>query len=151
MALQPGMDSSLSKDNLNQQEADMLRVSVLAIKDFGEPSGALSPQAQLLLTKITQSYYGGLTADKLMPAALELANLAGPKNAQGMVDAHNQDVPTANFFSQAGYQGNPVTNRRTGSELLLQIERSMRGPNNSTQERPGQADFDRAFATALQH
>jgi hypothetical protein len=68
-----------------------------------------------------------------------------------MVDTNNQDVPTVNFFSQAGYQGNPVTNRRTGHELLLQIERSMQGPNNSTQERSGQADFDRAFATAPQY
>jgi hypothetical protein len=151
LALKPGVDGNLAKDKLSQQEADMLRVNVIAIKDFGEPSGKLSAQSQLLLNKITDSYYGGLTADKLMPAALELANLAGPKNAQGMVDTNNQDVPTVNFFSQAGYQGNPVTNRRTGHELLLQIERSMQGPNNSTQERSGQADFDRAFATAPQY
>jgi hypothetical protein len=146
LAMQPGIDSALSKDSISVKEADMMRVNVLAIKDVGELSGPLSPQAQLLLNKVTQSYYGGLTADKLMPAVLELANLSGPTNAKQMADVKNQNVPTVNFFSQAGYQGNPVTNRRTGPELLLQIERSMKGPNNSASDRPGQADFDRAFA-----
>jgi hypothetical protein len=148
LALQPGIDGSLSKDQLSQQEDAMLRTNVLTLRDFGENSGALSADSRLLLNKVVQSYYGGLTADKLMPAALELANLAGPKNAQAMIDAQNQDVPTVNFFSQAGYNANPVTNRRTGSELLLQIERIMRGPSNSNQDRPGQADFDLAFERA---
>jgi len=148
LAMGPGIDNNLSQDKLTKGEADLMRTGVLTSKEFGDPSGPLSHQSDLLLNKIVQSYYGGTTATNMMPAALELANLAGPKNAQGMMDAHNQDVPTPNFFSRAGYTANPVTNGRTGSELLLQIKRIMSGPSYSAQEKPGQADFDRAFDAA---
>jgi len=40
-------------------------------------SGTLSPNAQLLLSKLAVSHFNGLTAAKLMPAAIELSNLAG--------------------------------------------------------------------------
>jgi len=145
LAMQSGVDPALAKDKLSPGEAELVRTKALTIRSAGEPSGALSQPAQLLLNKISQSYYGGLDAAKLTPAALELANLAGPKNAQKMLDANNSDVPTPNFFSQAGYNANPVTNRRTASELLLQIQRSMRGPNFDAQLKPGQAEFEKAF------
>jgi len=145
LAMQPGVDPSLAKDTLTTEEAELVRTKALTIRSVGEASGALSQPAQLLLNKITQSYYGGLDAAKLTPAALELANLSGPKNAQLMLDAKNSDVPTPNFFSQAGYYANPVVGRRTASELLLQIQRSMRGPNFDAQLKPGQADFEKAF------
>ncbi len=121
-----GADPSLSEDKLTKGEDDLLRTGVLTMKECaGDPAGPLSHQSDLLLNKITQSFYGGLSPAKMTAAALEMANLAGPKPAQGMMDAKNQDVPTPNFFSRAGYTGNPVTNGRTGSELLLQIKRIM--------------------------
>jgi hypothetical protein len=148
LALRPGIDSALSPDNLSKQEADMMRNGILTEKGFGDPAGPLSPQADLLMNKVIESFYGGLTAANLTPAALELANLAGPKKAKGMIDVHNQDVPTPNFFSRAGYTANPVVNGRTGSELLLQIKRIMSGPSYSAAEKKGQADFEHAFDQA---
>ncbi|MBS2007083.1 MAG: hypothetical protein JST01_08580 [Cyanobacteria bacterium SZAS TMP-1] len=141
-----GVDDNLSRNKLPKGEADLLRTGVLTLRSIGEKSGALSPPAQLLLSKIAHSYYGGLDATKLTPAALELANLAGPKNAEQMLHAENAHIPTPNFFSQAGYYANPVTNRRTAAELLLQIQRSMRGPNYDATLHQGQADFESAFA-----
>jgi hypothetical protein len=151
LAMRPGIDDNLAADKLTKSESDMLRTGILTLKDFGDPRGVLPEPAQLLLNKVAQSYYGGLTEAKLMPAGLELANLAGAQKAQQMIDSKNKDVPTPNFFSQAGYSANAVTNGRTASELLLQIERIMRGPSFSEEERPAQADFDHAFDIIAQH
>jgi hypothetical protein len=61
----------------------------------------------------------------LTAAQLELMNLAGPGRGFEMMQPHLKDIPTANFFERAGYERNPVTNHRTGAELLTKIEALM--------------------------
>ena len=143
-AIQPGLDPSVLRSNLTDDERKLMNTQILTMRKFGGEQGSLSPNAIGLLDKITASYVGGITADTLMPAAIELANLAGMENAEAMLRPENARLPTANFFQRRGYEANPITNRRSADELLMQINRIMYGPNSDA-AKPGVRDFDEIF------
>lgn len=142
-ALGPGAGLELAREKLNDAENEMLNTKILQLKKFQDPAGPLSDSAKLLMDKMFAARFGEMTPDKLMPAALELANLAGSGNALLMLK--NLDKPTPNFFSRAGYEVNPTSNGRTAEELLLQIHRNMNGPNGDPARRPGVEALLRAF------
>jgi hypothetical protein len=142
-ALGPGAGLELAREKLNDAENEMLNTKILQLKKFTDPAGPLSNSARLLMDKMFAARFGELTPEKLMPAALELANLAGSGNALLMLK--NMDKPTTNFFSRRGYEGNPTSNGRTAEELLLQIHRNMHGPNGDPLRRPGVDGLLKAF------
>jgi hypothetical protein len=78
---------------------------------------------------------------KLTPAQLELMNLAGPGRGFKMMQPHLKNLPTANFFNRRGYERNPVTNNRTGAQLLAKIEALMK----KNMKRDGAREFIAAF------
>lgn len=142
-ALGPGAGLELAREKLNDAENEMLNTKILQLKKFGDPAGPLSDSGKLLMDKMFAARFGEMTSDKLMPAALELANLAGDGNALSMLK--NPDKITPNFFTRAGYDVNPVSNGRTAEELLLQIHRNMNGPNGDPARRPGVDALLKAF------
>jgi len=144
--LQSGPDDAMTDAKLSGSQRALLDSALLPLRRFGEGSGALSSEARSTLDKIWYSRFGGPKASELMPAAVELANLAGTGNALGMITPANRDYPTVNWFERAGYEGNPVTNRRTANELLMQIFQRMDESNRSPHKSASQIDFDKAFA-----
>jgi len=141
--LGPGAGLELAREKLTDAENEMLNTKILQIKKSTDSAGPLSNSAKLLMDKMFAARFGEMTSDKLMPAALELANLAGSGNALLMLK--NMDKVTPNFFSRQGYDVNPVSNGRTAEELLLQIHRNMNGPNGDPLRRPGVDALLKAF------
>ena len=139
-----GSPSEVEREHLSADEFKMMNSQILTIRRYGGDSGPLSPEARTLLDRVTFDYFGGFSADRLQAAAIELANLAGMGSAQMMLTPENANLPTSNFFARPGYQGNPVTSRRSANELLLQIYRIMHGPN-SDPGKPGMKQFNDAF------
>jgi len=85
-------------------------------------------QVQKLLDSVRFARAKGYSAP-LTAAELELMNLTGDGNGFDMVTmppALREQVPTANFFQQSGYERNPVA-RRTGvvARLIADIEGKM--------------------------
>ena len=101
-------------------------------------------QVQKLLNSVRFARAKGYSAP-LRAAELELMNLTGDGNGIDMVtmpQTLRQQVPTANFFQQSGYERNPVA-RRTGvvAGLLADIEGKMTRSSQS----PGAKDLAAAF------
>jgi hypothetical protein len=101
-------------------------------------------QVQKLLNSVRFARAKGYSAP-LRAAELELMNLTGDGNGIDMVtmpQTLRQQVPTANFFQQSGYERNPVA-RRTGvvAGLLADIEGKMTRASQS----PGAKDLAAAF------
>src|SRR5499426_1587801 len=85
-------------------------------------------QTQKLLNSVLFARRRGLT-EPLTAAELELMNLTGDGNGFDMVTMPaelRQQVPTANFFQQQGYERNPIA-RRTGvvAALIASIDAKM--------------------------
>lgn len=145
LALKSGTQPELAKDKLTAPEYELMNQKLLTLRRFGEPGGKLSNDARLLLDKTFVSHFGELSPAKGMPAALELANLAGSGKALAMLKTANADYPTVNFFARNGYEANPVTNRRSADELYMYIHRVMHGPNSDASNKPGVQDMLKAF------
>jgi hypothetical protein len=139
-----GKTSPLERDLLSTDEQQLINSRVLTIRRYGGQSGPLSVEARALLDRATSDYFGGFSADQFQPAAIELANLSGMGTAQEMLQPEHSNLPTSNFFARNGYQGNPITSRRSADELLLQIYRVMHGPNGDA-SRAGIAQFNAAY------
>jgi hypothetical protein len=139
-----GSPSAVERDHLSSDEFKVMNSQILTIRRYGGDSGPLTPEARAMLDRVTFDYFGGLSADRLQAAAIELANLAGMGSASKMLNPANATLPTSNFFARPGYEGNPVTSRRSANELLLQIYRIMHGPN-SDPSKPGMRQFNDAF------
>ncbi len=144
LGLKAGPDESVDRQNLTNGEYALLNLGILTLKRVGEQTGPLSPDASLLLDKLTNSYRGGITVESLIPAAVELVNLAGPGAASAMLQPANDTYPTTNFFTRKGYYANGITNGRSAGELLMQIDRIMHGLNRDP-NKPGQAQFEKIF------
>jgi hypothetical protein len=142
--LKPGADDSVDRQNLTSGQYAVLNLGILTLKRESEQTGPLSPEATLLLDKLTISYRGGITAQSLIPAAVELINLAGPGSASEMLAPANGNYPTPNFFTRPGYIANGITSGRSADELLMQIDRIMHGLNRDP-KKPGQAQFEKVF------
>ena len=101
-------------------------------------------QVQKLLNSVRFARAKGYTAP-LSAAELELMNLTGDGNGIDMVTmprALREQVPTANFFQQSGYERNPVARRTaTVAGLIADMEGKMaRGAQS-----PGAKDLAAAF------
>ena len=101
-------------------------------------------QVQKLLNSVRFARAKGYSAP-LSAAELELMNLTGDGNGIDMVmmpQTLRQQVPTANFFQQSGYERNPVARRTaTVAGLIADIEGKMaRGAQS-----PGAKDLAAAF------
>ncbi|MFM2422081.1 MAG: hypothetical protein RL291_611 [Pseudomonadota bacterium] len=81
----------------------------------------------------------------LTGAELELMNLAGPRTGLEMMTPLGRLAPTANFFSQGGYQRNPIVHNRTGAELLAQLDVRM----DVHIKKPGAIEFIAVFDSLL--
>jgi hypothetical protein len=144
-SLPAGDSDLLNRENLTPFQYGLVNTQLMRVRKHGGEAGPLSGNAQLLVDKLDTLYFHGVSADSLMPAALELANLAGMETAKSMIKEGHNDLPTSNFFSKAGYDGNPVVARRSASELLMQINRIMYGPNASATH-DGIRSFEDAFS-----
>lgn len=140
----PDPNKAIERDHLTNAEFRLMNSQVLQIRRYGGDHGPLSPEGRALLDKVTFDYFGGYRADQLQAAAIELANLAGMGAALPMLNPSYGNLPTSNFFAKNGYEGNPVTSRRSADELLIQIYRLMHGPN-SDPSRQGIKEFNDAF------
>ena len=140
----PDANKSLEREHLSDAEFRMMNSQVLTIRRYGGDHGPLSTEGRALLDKITYDYFGGYSAQHMNAAAIELINLAGMSGGLPMLKPENGNYPTSNFFAKNGYEGNPVTSRRSADELLLQIYRIMHGPN-SDPNKPGIKQFNDAF------
>ena len=101
-------------------------------------------QVQKLLNSVLFARAKGYSAP-LSAAELELMNLTGDGNGIDMVmmpQTLRQQVPTANFFQQSGYERNPVARRTaTVAGLIADMESKMaRGAQS-----PGAKDLAAAF------
>jgi hypothetical protein len=101
-------------------------------------------QVQKLLNSVLFARAKGYSAP-LSAAELELMNLTGDGNGIDMVmmpQTLRQQVPTANFFQQSGYERNPVARRTaTVAGLISDMEGKMaRGAQS-----PGAKDLAAAF------
>jgi len=101
-------------------------------------------QVQKLLNSVLFAHAKGYSAP-LSAAELELMNLTGDGNGIDMVmmpQTLRQQVPTANFFQQSGYERNPVARRTaTVAGLIADMESKMaRGAQS-----PGAKDLAAAF------
>lgn len=76
---------------------------------------------------------------------LELMNLAGPRTGLEMMTPIGRLAPTANFFSQGGYQRNPVVHNKTGAELLVTLDQRM----DVHIKKPGAIEFAAVFDELL--
>jgi hypothetical protein len=83
--------------------------------------------------------------DDYLPAAIELANLAGGKAAGDMLQPKNATLPTVNFFDRDGYEGNPVTHKRSADELLEAIYNVMHPKPGATVPK-GLINLKKAFS-----
>ncbi len=104
-------------------------------------------QSQKLLNSVLFARSKGHKA-RLTAAELELMNFTGDGNGIDMVlmpQALREQVPTANFFQQTGYERNPIA-RRTGTVagLLASIETRM----DQWSKLPGARDLAAAFEQA---
>ncbi len=102
-------------------------------------------QTQKLLNSVKFARRNGYNAP-LTAGELELMNLTGDGNGFDMVmmpPALRQQVPTANFFQQSGYERNPIA-RRTGTvaALLASIDAKM----DQAAQSPGAKDMAAAFS-----
>ncbi len=78
---------------------------------------------------------------QLLPAELELMNLAGPRTGLEMMEPVGRMAPTANFFSQGAYYRNTIVREKTAAELLAAIDQRM----NESMLRPGSVEFAAVF------
>jgi hypothetical protein len=101
-------------------------------------------QVQKLLDSVLFARAKGYAAP-LSAAELELMNLTGDGNGFDMVtmpQAFRQQVPTANFFQQSGYERNPVA-RRTA--MMAGLIAEIQGHINRNSATAGARDLAAAF------
>jgi hypothetical protein len=101
-------------------------------------------QTQKLLTSVVFARQRGYPKP-LTAAELEMMNLTGDGNGFDMVampQAMREKVPTSNFFSQSGYEHNPVARRNnTVAKLLAATDTVM----DRESQLPGAKDLAAAF------
>ena len=101
-------------------------------------------QTQKLLTSVVFARQRGY-APPLTASELEMMNLTGDGNGFDMVSmpqAMREKVPTANFFTQSGYEHNPVARRNNTVAKLLVATDSVMDRESAL---PGAKDLAAAF------
>jgi hypothetical protein len=134
----------LTAASLGQEAYDLLNNKIVGFKKYGDMTGPLSPGARALVDQLGFAQMNGPSVEGYLPAAVELANLAGATNADAMLKPENSAYPTVNFFDRGGYQANGIANGRTADELVKAIYRNMHGKNGAP-ENYGIAEMVKAF------
>ena len=80
----------------------------------------------------------------LSGAEIELMNLAGPRTGLEMMEPVGRNMPTSNFFSQAGYYRNPIVREKNAAQLLAALDERM----EVSLKKPGSIEFAQAFDDA---
>ncbi len=101
----------------------------------------VGPKMQMEMLKEIKKTGERLGVKDPTAAQLELMNLAGERNGAHMITPETTNLPTANFFTRAGYEANPVTHNRTGAQLLGEIDKDM----DFYVKKPGTQQFYAAF------
>jgi hypothetical protein len=85
----------------------------------------VGPWLQVLKLKGLKDAAEAAGRAQLSGSEIELMNLAGPRTGLEMMTPLGRPMPTANFFSEAGYYRNPVVREKTAAELLAALEQRM--------------------------
>lgn len=80
----------------------------------------------------------------LSGAEIELMNLAGPRTGLEMMEPVGRNMPTSNFFSQAGYYRNTIVREKNAAQLLAALDERM----EVSLKKPGSIEFAQAFDDA---
>jgi hypothetical protein len=138
-SLKPGLAGTLQ---LSPPEKQLLTAAT-------KRAGDIVPQhpIQALLNKLDGIRTGIMTAAKLTPAALELANLAGQGGANSMLKHPHE--PTYKYFSGAALTGNAIARNKDGEKLLIDIYATMQ--QKRSQPYLGNVELRDAFERARQN
>ncbi len=128
-----------AKLDLSPQEQQFIDDAQSRIHQLGPKA-----PARALLQKVHVLQRGIMTPGQLAPAALELANLAGPGSADSMLLHPN--VSTQKHFTSEALSVNKIARGKDGQGLLMDIYATMR--NNLQQRYPGTIEFQKAFDNA---
>jgi hypothetical protein len=85
----------------------------------------VGPWLQVLKLRGLKDYAAQAGRDHLNGSEIELMNLAGPRTGLEMMLPVARNMPTANFFSEAGYYRNTIVRERTAAELLGALNERM--------------------------
>jgi hypothetical protein len=77
----------------------------------------------------------------LSGAQIELMNLAGPRTGLEMMTRIGATMPTPNFFSEGGYNRNPIVRDKTAAELMQALEARM----EANIKKAGSVEFAQVF------
>ncbi|HEY9789265.1 MAG TPA: hypothetical protein V6D22_02620 [Candidatus Obscuribacterales bacterium] len=128
-------------DRLDLSDSQRHLLSVAAKR--GENLAPHDP-VRMLLNKIHGLYMGHLTVEKLTPAAIELANLAGSGRAHQMLQHPTE--PTYKFFSADALKVNSIARNKDAEKLLLDIYATIQV--NKRQRYVGNIELNNAFDRA---
>lgn len=103
--------------------------------------GDIGPLLQVIKLRGVREVAEKAGRTALTPAELELMNLAGPRTGLEMMTPLGRTAPTTNFFSRGGYQRNPIVHKRSGAELLAELDARM----DVHMTKPGAVEFAVVF------
>jgi len=101
----------------------------------------VGPWLQVLKLKGLQEDAVKAGRNSLSGSEIELMNLAGPRTGLEMMTPVARDMPTTNFFSEAGYYRNTIVRDKTAAELLRALNDRM----EVNIKKPGAVEFGQVF------
>lgn len=101
----------------------------------------IGPWLQVIKLKGLQEEAARSGRAQLSGAEIELLNLAGPRTGLEMMEPVARGMPTANFFSQAGYYRNTIVREKSAAQLLDSLNERMEQGLKKT----GSIEFAQAF------
>lgn len=107
--------------------------------------GDIGPLLQVIKLRGVREVAERAGRTSLTPAELELMNLAGPSTGLEMMTPLGRKAPSSNFFSRGGYTRNPIVHKRSGAELLAQLDVRM----DFHLPKPGAVEFGAIFDQIL--
>ena len=127
------------------------RIGELHMRFAGTPAGLgihalnldadVGPWLQVLKLKGLKDEAAQAGRTELAGSEIELMNLAGPRTGLEMMTPVAQSMPTANFFSEAGYYRNTIVREKTAAELLRALNDRM----EVNIKKPGAVEFAQVF------
>jgi hypothetical protein len=107
--------------------------------------GDIGPLLQVIKLRGVREVAEKAGRTSLTPNELELMNLAGPATGLEMMTPLGSKAPSSNFFSRGGYTRNPIVHKRSGAELLAQLDVRM----DFHVVKPGAVEFGAIFDQIL--
>lgn len=103
--------------------------------------GDIGPWLQVIKLKGLKDEAERAGRPHLSGAQIELMNLAGPRTGLEMMEPVAQNMPTTNFFSQAGYYRNTIVRDKSAAQLLAALNERM----DQNLKKPGSIEFAQTF------